>query len=162
MLSRKFLLGLTLVLIPILNFVTMWILRPTNILLNEKDYEGVIFMPDNAANVLRYTLLQENIDEAYWLPSQAYISRIETQLTKYVRKEIPSLEGQIVNYKRQYFGFYRKEKPLVLIIGFCGQTQKDWHQELISISDVPPGCYFEAQYDVANGGFLYFWQSPKQ
>lgn len=133
-----------------------------NIFLNEKDYEGVIFIPEIAADVLRFTLLHENIDEAYWSPSRMDVSRIETQLTKYVQVDIPSLEEQLVNYKRQYFGFFRNEMPLVLIIGFCGQTKRDWRHELVSISDVAPGCYFESQYDVANGVFLYFWQSPKE
>ena len=81
-----------------------------NIFLNEKDYEGVIFIPEIAADVLRFTLLHENIDEAYWSPSRMDVSRIETQLTKYVQVDIPSLEEQLVNYKRQYFGFFFLEK----------------------------------------------------
>lgn len=105
MLSRKYLLGLTLDLVPILILVTMWIVKPTNIILNEKDYEGVIFDPDNAVDVLRFMLLHENMDEAYWSPSRADISRVEIQLTNYVREKLPSLEGQIVNYKRQFLVF---------------------------------------------------------
>ena len=74
-------------------------------------------------------------------------------------EQMPNLALQLVNYKRQYFGFSRQGKPLIMVIGFCAPESRDWGQEVVSSLDVAAGCYFETQYDVANQNFFYLWQN---
>jgi hypothetical protein len=159
MFSRKLIISLALLLFLFLIVVVILFLQPTNQIITEKGFEGVIFRRENAPDVLRYMLVSEKTEDEYWTPTKNDILGMEEQLVRYVAEQMPAL--QLADFKRQYFGFYREGKQLIMVVGFCAPVSKDWVQEVVSSSDVAAGCYFETQYDDMDQQFLYLWQSSQ-
>lgn len=88
------------------------------------------------------------------------ILALEERLNIQVRDQLPLLASWLNTYRRHYYGFMRDGKQLIMIVGFCKETEKDWRSELITLPDAV-GCYFEAQFDVASDDFLYVWQNQE-
>ena len=137
--------------------VTVWLFYPRNITITESEFQGVIFHEANAADELGFMLTKEGSEEAYWTPGKTEILNIEKQLITHTQEQLPSLSSRLSRYKRQYFGFIRGERDLVFIVGFCQPVNVEWSEQLVSMP-LAADCYFEAQYDMAGGHFLYVWE----
>lgn len=136
-------------------------MRPGYTLMSEKDYEGVTFPKEVAADLLGVTLVKERTGDVYWTPTRDVIRQMEGRLNAYVQAELPEVAPHLSSYKRQYFGFERQNNRFILIVGFCEPLNIDWRRELVALPDAP-GCYLEAQYDVANDVLLYAWTNYEQ
>ena len=156
---RFLLIPLLLVSVAILALAAFWLLKPANPIIAGKDFEGVVFTKENAADLLGVAVSNDRSGEAYWTPAKADIINVESQLALYAERQAPALAVQLPSFKRQYFGFIRDGKRLILIVGFCPLSGNRWQREIVSLADMPYGCYFEAQYDFTSGTFLYLWQN---
>jgi hypothetical protein len=153
--------SLTLLLILLLVITSILILIPSNRIITEEDFEGVIFSNRNAADSLRYMLVNERTEEAYWTPSNAQIVDLEVRLDSYVNEQVPILASWLNTYRRQYFGFIRDGKQLIMVVGFCKPVSIDWRREPVTLPE-SGGCYFEGQYDATNDDFLYLWEGVRR
>ena len=160
--KRIITLGLILLLIIVIMILVVWLLQPGTTVITEKEFEGVIFTKERAADVLRYIVVNEVTEEAYWTPSKDEVFALEQQLNINIARKDLEFKGQLSDFKRQYFGFIRDGNQLVLIVGFCEPVGVEWHRELVTLPDMAVGCYFEAQYDPANDKILYLWQNSEQ
>ena len=71
MLSRKLLIGFSLLLFLILVFMGLnWLSQPAHEVITEKGFEGILFTKENALDVLRYELVNEKTEEEYWTPTK--------------------------------------------------------------------------------------------
>lgn len=102
-------------------------------------------------------LLSERAENAHWTPTKEELSAMEKNLSNYVGEQIPEVSVELSQFNRQYFGFFRDDMKLIMIILFCEPVMSNWQEELVSVADTAPGCYIEAQYDVAKENFLYLW-----
>jgi hypothetical protein len=91
------------------------------------------------------------------MPDREIIRRLEEELQRNVRENLPALAPRLHEYRRQYFGFTRAGNQQVFVVGFCGLTEIDWLKELVPMPS-EAGCYFEGQFDVAGAHFLYLWE----
>ncbi len=153
--------SLTLLLILLLVLATIFLLVPSNRIITGKDFEGVIFSDRNAAVSLRFMLVNETGEDAYWTPSKAEIVDMEVQLDSYVNEQVPALGPWLNSYRRQYFGFIRDGKQLIMVVGFCKPVGIDWRREMVALPE-SGGCYFEGQYDATNDEFLYLWEGVER
>ncbi len=141
--------------------VLILVLIPTNEIISEQEFEGVIFSSESAAETLQVMLVTERAKEAYWTPSKAQIVDLERRLDLYVQEQMPSLAPWLTTYKRQYFGFIRDDRHLIMVVGFCKPVNIDWRRELVTLPETA-GCYFEAQYDALNDDILYLWEGAER
>ena len=86
---------------------------------------------------------------------------LEVQLDAYVNEQVPALASWLNSYRRQYFGFLRDGKQLIMVVGFCKPVSIDWRREMVTLPE-SGGCYFESQYDAANDDFLYLWEGVER
>lgn len=122
--------------------IMLWRLYPGNKIISEGEYEGVIFHNRNAARVLRFMLINDNIEDAYWIPTRADITELEKQIYIHTLEQAPVLAAQLPAYKRQYYGFIRAGREFVFIVGFCEtDIDTDWRNELVSLP-MAGDCYF--------------------
>ena len=118
-------------------------------------YTGVIFRHGAAATVLGSMLTIDSDD--YWTPSRADIRGLEQRLAAHVSRERPELVTILPEYRRQYFGFLRRDARRILVVGFCGDPVSiDWRREFVSTAE-GEGCHFEAEYDVVAQEISSFW-----
>ncbi len=155
------LLGLGLSAVLFLVVATILLLIPSNKIITEQEFEGVIFSSERAAETLRVMLVNERAKENYWTPSKAQIVDLERRLDLYVQEQMPSLAPWLNTYKRQYFGFIRDGRQLIMVVGFCKPVNIDWRRELVTLPETA-GCYFEAQYDALNDDILYLWEGAER
>jgi len=148
---------LTILIVIFLVAATILLLSPSNRIVTEDEFEGVIFSKSNAADSMRYMLVNERVEEAYWTPSKEQILDLELRLDSYVNEQLPTLSSRLNTYRRQYFGFVREGKQHIMAVGFCKPVSIDWRREPVTLPE-SGGCYFEGQYDATNDEFLYLWE----
>ncbi len=137
------------------------LLNPANTSVRENEYVGIIFSGKKAADQLGVMLLNERNDAEYWTPSKDDIMALEKRFREYVEANLPALDPARALFRRQYYGFVRQNRPIIMIVGFCEVTGIDWRQELVTLP-ATSGCYVEAQYDVINDAMLYAWSNLDQ
>ena len=129
--------------------------RPGTRAVRGDGYSGVIFGHRAAASVLGSMLAIEAHD--FWTPSGADVRVLERRLSTHVSREKPELVSTLPEYRRQYFGFLRRDTRRILVVGFCSEVEGiDWRSEFVSTAE-SAGCHFEAEYDVVAQDISSFW-----
>ena len=147
-------------LILVFALLVLWLVDPSYTVIDEEAFEGVIFSGRRSSDLLGVMVTNDRNEDSYWTPPEKQILALEERLRIRVQDQLPLLAPWLNTYKRQYFGFVRDGKQLIMIVGFCKQSDKDWRRELITLPEAD-GCYFEAQFDVAFDDFLYVWQGSE-
>ncbi len=148
------------ILVFIIVLLALWLIDPSYTAIDEEDFEGVIFSDRRSSDLLGVMVTNDRNEDSYWTPPEKQILALEERLRIRVQEQLPLLAPWLNTYRRQYFGFVRDGKQLIMIVGFCKQSDKDWRRELITLPEAD-GCYFEAQFDVTNDVFLYVWQGSE-
>ena len=96
--------------------------------------------------------------EGYWTPTEQDVLLLEENLPSFLqenstsfRREPPVWE-QLDNFKRQYAGLVMNGSKIIYGNFFCSEPSPDWKTEWMFVMD-GGDCFFQLQFDVANGTF---------
>ena len=138
----------------LLALLAYFALRPGTRPIGGEGFQGVIFGRKAAAEALGSMVLDDATE--YWTPTRDDIRELEHRLSAYVSREEPGIARWLPQYRRQYFGFTRRDARRVYIVGFCDTDDLDWTREFVSTA-AGGDCHFEAEYDASARRVAFFW-----
>ncbi len=123
-------------------------------------YDGVI-VPENHVKELTDFYIGEPI-EGTWMPTEEEIVALESSLPSYeqtIESSVPGLSDDFVYrlpfYKRQYAGFIKGGRNLILVNGMCQVDYLTWLTRPVIVMD-GGDCFFRVIYDPAAGTYSDF------
>jgi hypothetical protein len=126
--------------------------------LTTRDFDGMIFAADNAAEMGLEFYFNDPIAD-YWTPTEAQVIALEAGLESFLRDVLSpdeygyAIVDSLEFYKRQYLGIlFEGGEPLIYANFFCSDTFDYWLEFLVAVEDGGE-CFFQVLYEPADGVF---------
>jgi hypothetical protein len=82
---------------------------------------------------------------SYWTPTFADASAVENAIHEHLKKSAPQLEARLSEYRRQYTGFFHRDKRLLFVNFFCScPSSLEWRCQPVAVED-GGDCFFHLE-----------------
>lgn len=125
--------------------------------LPEANQNWVIITRKQPERILIDSRLKES--DGFWTPSANDIYKLEEGMAEYLNQNSRNFTSQppawerLDEYQRQYIGIERGGKQIIYGNFFC-EEDDNWRKEFVMVID-GGDCYFQVEYDVESGKFIY-------